>query len=75
VRGLIDIYFKQQFLNLLWYCDHLGCNAVCCHHSGWTCYFHFREDNNQTAQLHNLETTRAVETSDFLFLAASVIVY
>jgi hypothetical protein len=35
----------------------------------------FREDNNHTAQLHNLETTYAVETSDFVFLAASVIVY
>jgi len=29
----------------------------------------FREDNNQIAQFHNLETTHAVETSDFLFLA------
>ena len=29
----------------------------------------FREDNNQNAQLHNLETTRAVETLDFVFLA------
>jgi hypothetical protein len=32
----------------------------------------FREDNNQTAQLHNLETTHAVETSDFVFLAQIV---
>jgi len=31
----------------------------------------FREDN-QTAQLHNLETTHAVETSDFVFLAQIV---
>jgi hypothetical protein len=30
--------------------------------------FIFREDNNQTAQLHNLQTTYAVETSDFVFL-------
>jgi hypothetical protein len=35
----------------------------------------FREDDNQTAQLHNLETTYAVETSDFVFCAASLIVY
>jgi hypothetical protein len=32
----------------------------------------FREDNNQTPQLHNLETTHAVETSDFVFLAQIV---
>jgi hypothetical protein len=29
----------------------------------------FKENNNQTAQLHNLETTHAVETLDFVFLA------
>jgi hypothetical protein len=29
----------------------------------------FREDNNQIAQLLNLETTHAVESSDFVFLA------
>jgi hypothetical protein len=29
----------------------------------------FKENNNQAAQLHNLETTHAVETSDFVFLA------
>jgi hypothetical protein len=32
----------------------------------------FREDNNQTAQLRNLETTHAVKTSDFVFLAQIV---
>ena len=32
----------------------------------------FREDSNQTAQLHNLETTNAVETSHFVFLAQMV---
>jgi len=35
----------------------------------------FREDNNQTAQLRNLETAQALETSDFVLLVASVIVY
>jgi len=32
----------------------------------------FREDNNQTAQLRNLETTHAVKTSDFVFLGQIV---
>jgi hypothetical protein len=32
----------------------------------------FRDDNNHTTQRHNLETTCAVETSDFAFLAQIV---
>jgi hypothetical protein len=65
VRGLIGIYFKQRFLKchdivIIW--DVM----LCVNSLDETATSIFREDNNQTARLHNLETTHAVETLYFL---------